>query len=486
MAKRDQASRATSQDVDRADKRNTKTSGAARAASDASRHLRHLERRERDAYLEREAHNRIVSSYAPPPPLVLMPIRIAPDPLIEHRPAWLEFYVWNRASENLDQTFVRATITPRQSVDDYPALFEFPIGRLETRQTVVGAISFTLPRADLKNRITLELCRAGDIPAGGEFAPTIVLASATQEFDVGARFTVSMQGIHIRDTASRDEDTVFASLTGMRGERPWSDARNLGDHDNTGRGGLSPGLAPIGPLDVLPGDADPIAISCVVANAGHTSEEEDAKKALKVVSHVGAVTATTVMSIIFPVGAGLWAGLSEAADVLHQAILDWALADCDTVVLNEARLASGADLFLYSLDPHDAEQDFYPAAWVMHMKKRAGQRVSEWLGEGCRDSDYSVTLALHRHRVPEMFHNAASDGLRLAPGQRVTFGPIGHDVDLHTYEVEGAGQITPLGLYEAPATSTDRRFDVVKWTVYRDTKRGREAVFTDFAVVLLD
>ena len=381
-------------------------SGGKRLAADAasvqprprrgSDQLRTVTKRERLAYLSRRLLAS-VTDYKPLPALVLMPIRIAPDVLVENRPAWVEFYLWNRAAAPITDAFVRVRIDAKHSIHDYPGMFEFPIRSLATEQTVLGAVSFTLPRADLGNKLTLELCRWGEIPAGGEFGSIEILASAELEFDVAARFSVGWQGIHIRDTASIDDDTLFVSFTGRVGEQLWQDTASLGDVDNTGRGGIPPKVLPVGPFDMLPGSGGAVAFGCVIANMGHTSAEEDAKNALKVVSHIGAVTATTIMSILFPFGAGVWALLSQGADELHQAIINWALAICDTVVLNDGRLISEQEMFLATFDPKDSKSDAYLASWAIHTRKKAGEFLAEWLGPGCRDSDYAAHFSVHRH-----------------------------------------------------------------------------------------
>jgi hypothetical protein len=85
-----------------------------------------------------------------------------------------------------------------------------------------------------------------------------------------------------------------------------------------------------------------------------------------------------------------------------------------------------------------------------------------------------------------MFHNVGSDGVRLSPGQQVSFGPIGHDIVQTMFDVEGNGKVDEHGMYRAPLAATDRKFDVVKWTVYKDSKKGIVPSWMDFAIVLLD
>ncbi len=413
---------------------------------------------------------------------------IGPDSLVENRPAWVEFSIWNLA-ESYTNVFVRARIEPRQSVTSYAGTFEFPVSNLDHGQSLDGAISFQLPRADFKNTITVELCKWRDLQEGEEIPQLIVLASDKSEFDVAGRFSIHMQGIWIRETASHHEDTVFVSLNGQFENTSWGDAASIGDHNNTeSHGGLQPKVMPVGPFDMIPGSSRSIAISCVIANAGHTSSEEDAKKALKVVSVTGATVATVVMSIIFPVGAGVWAGLSAAVNELHTAIIDWALADCDTVVLNDGILINEQDLFLFTFDTNDSKIEAYPASWVMRSQKKAGDIIvdPQWLGGGCRDSDYTTTLSLERHRMPEMIHDYSADGVRLGQGQIVSFGLVDLSGNPITYDLEGNGKIQPDGLFAAPIGTTDRKFTIVKWTVFQQNKKGIFPAYQDFTIVLLD
>ncbi len=337
----------------------------------AAKHISDMKKREKKKHLAVLANTNILGD--PQHPLSIIITRIGPAELVENRPAWVEFDIWNRASgKELKDLFVRARITPRQSVDDQAGIFNFPIRSLEPGQSIDGAISFILPRADTGNLITIELCQYGDIPEGGEFAPINVLASDQTEFDVAARFSIRMNGIYIRDTASLHEDTLFVSFSGQYENTSWGDSTGLGDHNNTSRSGISPDVLPVGPFNMIPGSGENMVISCVIANAGHTSTEEDAKNALKIVSKVGEVTAATVLSILFPPGAAIWSSLAAATDELHQAILDYAFADCDTVVLNDARLINEQELFLSTYDPDDNKYEDFPASLIMRSKKNAG------------------------------------------------------------------------------------------------------------------
>jgi hypothetical protein len=321
-----------------------------------------------------------------------------------------------------------------------------------------------------------------------------VLASDQSTFDVAAKFTISMNGIWIRDTASIKNDTLFVAFTGQLDNSSWSDTASLGDHDNTGRSGIPPQVLPVGPFTMIPGSGKSIAFGAVIANAGHTSSEDDAKKALEIVSHVGAVTATTILSIIFPFGAAVWAGLSAAADELNQAIIDWALADCDTVVLNDGLLVSEQDLFIFTFDPNDNISLVNPPNWILLEQKKKGDNISTdrdgvaWLGGGCRDSNYSTNFSLQRLRVPEMVHDYSADGILLGASQEINFGLVSLDPNIRTVfdPVEGDGGLQPNGLYEAPSAPSDQKFNIIKWTVYQETPKGIITLWRDFSIVLLD
>lgn len=425
-------------------------------------------------------------------PYVILPTRVAPAKLIENRPAWVEFELWNRAGTLLTDAFVRARITAHQSVDDYEGSFNFPIKNLDVGQSIQGAISFVLPRAAVGNVVTLELCQYGPLVA--EIAPLNILTADQIEFDVAARFTISMTGIWIRDTASHHEDTLVVSFNAHTGDNSWGDVSHLGDHNNTSRAGILPEVMPVGPFDMLPGSGSNVAVSCIIANAGHTSTEEDAKKALTIVSKVGEVTAATVLSIMFPFGAALWTSLASATNELHLAIINYAFANCDTVVLRDSRFITEQDLFNYTNDPYDQKSEAFPVEWIMRCQKKVGKlpKLTEDepelpLGNGCRDSDYTTGLFVKRLRLPEMFHNYNIDGTHLSPGQKTTFAPLGHfSADKIIYDWEGKAPVSPTGIFKAPATITDRKFEIIKWTILEENKNGIFPAFEDFAIVILD
>ena len=68
----------------------------------------------------------------------------------------------------------------------------------------------------------------------------------------------------------------------------------------------------------------------------------------------------------------------------------------------------------------------------------------------------------------------------------MSFGIVGLNKDKIIYELEGNGKIDPHGLFKAPTTITDRKFTIVKWTVFEDTKKGILPLYQDFSIVMLD
>jgi hypothetical protein len=242
---------------------------------------------------------------------------------------------------------------------------------------------------------------------------------------------------------------------------------------------------PLTLLWVSPG----VGISFVVANLGHPSSEETAKQVLEGISHVSAIVATAICSILFPVGTAVWAGLSEGVDQLMVAIIEYALKDCDTVVAIDAKFFSSDLLFSYTFDPNDSLEFVAPASLSFRYQKKAGQILSggEFIpGGGCDDSDYSVQLAIQRLRRAELFHGV-QDPYFLDYGQVSSFGPLLPSYLLPAqvmYSNEGDGEITEGGEYRAPISSGYRKYDVITWTVYRDIGEGPQPYATDFAIVI--
>jgi hypothetical protein len=441
----------------------------------ARKHQRDIIQREKTRHLNVLANTNILSK--PGESLIFYINRIGPASLVENRSAWVEFSIWNRVSGVvLEDLFVRVKVRARQSIKDEPGYFEFPVKKMDPGKSIDGAISFLLPRADTDNLVIVELCRLGD-PIG-EFRPVIVLASDEKKFDVAARFSIHMEDIQIRETAARINDTVVVSFNGQFENTSWADTASLGDQNNTD--GIPAQVLPVGPFDVIPNSGKGIAVSCIIANAGHTSNEEDAKEVLLVMSDTGAKFATGI--------AGGYAILSEGVDELHQAIINWALADCDTVVLYEGRLISEQKLFEYTFDVGDNLSQTPPLAeYMMRCQKKAGTTIAPgFLGGGCRDSDYSTGLSIQRHRVPGAIHDVSIDGIRLSPGQEVSFGRKAFNEKIIFDPLEGPGRMQPDGLYKAPDEITDRKFSIIKWTVYQENKKGIFPAYGDFTVVLLD
>src|SRR5437660_3901605 len=196
-----------------------------------------------NAALAGAALNKTITTYNPPVRGIYLYIdNIAPTPLIENRRARVYFTIENVTSQSITGV-VRATIRAKHSIDPIFGEFLFPMDGLGPEQALDGVISFTCPRADLDNKLILEFLVKAPVPQGGEdYGATEVAASTSMQFDVGARFSVTMQDIIIRDTASHHEDTLLVSIGGSKDGRQWANSAWVGDHNNTDRGGFHPEL----------------------------------------------------------------------------------------------------------------------------------------------------------------------------------------------------------------------------------------------------
>jgi len=415
-------------------------------------------------------------------------IKIGPEQLIENRQAWVEFAVANWTSTATPVSYVSATVQPAESLEEnyYSGNYQFPVPALNPLDDITGALSFLLPRADLGNTLTLNWMYVPDEP-GVEFPTPVSLGTATIQFDVGAKFTIGMNSIFIRNTASHHEDTLWVSLNGQMDSQSWADAASLGDHNNTeGRSGIPSKVLPVGPFFMLPGSQDGVSVSSIIANDGHSSDEDDAAKVLDTISKVGAVVATTIFTIIFPAGAVVWAALSAAVDAMQEAIIGWIFADCDTVVYIQSQTASATDLFGYTFDPADQLSEVYPAAWISRVQKKKGEMLWDWLGGGCRDSDYSSGFNITRLRQNDAVRFVDNDGIALTANQVASFAPLVAPGITVTYTLEGPGTYNPMGQYEAPDTIGKQRFAVLRWTAHESTTQGLIDIWSDFAVIILD
>jgi len=64
----------------------------------------------------------------------------------------------------------------------------------------------------------------------------------------------------------------------------------------------------------------------------------------------------------------------------------------------QSRSASASDLFGYTFDPTDRLSQVNPAAWISRVEKKKRELLVDWLGSGCRDSDYSSGFNITRLR----------------------------------------------------------------------------------------
>jgi hypothetical protein len=415
---------------------------------------------------------------------------IGPDELIENRAAWVEFEIWNRSADVLNG-FVRIRIDPRQSLGGNPGAFEYRVDNLQSGQKITAAISFVIPRADYQNRVTVELCKFDD-KSGGEFPAIIVLASDYLLFNVAAKFDIQLTNIFARQIASHNNDTVVVDFLGVDNSgTTWDDQKDLGNHGSSSErgGGISPdGLLPIGPFTAYYASGKYIIVTISIGNIGHTSKEEDAKNALKVVSAVGAQVATGVANSTFG-NSPLWGALSSGADQLHDAIIDYAFADCDTMVGLDSFEVSDTELFDATLDPYDSKTVGREPYWKLDCYKRKGQTIYDLspvpvLGGGCEDSHYITNFCVNRYRVPEVLHSYQTDGTLLMPDEVANFSTAFLDDSTIEYDWD-LGKMDTFGDYEAPSSPGSKKFEIIKWKVSNANKRGPYIVYQDFALVLL-
>src|SRR5262245_10760975 len=81
-------------------------------------------KREKHKYMGQLANSNILGK--PGESLIIYITRIGPGSLVENRPAWVEFNVWNRASgKEVTNLFVRVRVKARQLLDDYDGYFHF-------------------------------------------------------------------------------------------------------------------------------------------------------------------------------------------------------------------------------------------------------------------------------------------------------------------------------------------------------------------------
>jgi hypothetical protein len=440
------------------------------------------------------ALSRAMSTFSPVVPAITLFIdRLEPTPLIENRFARVYFTIENTTSKT-SKGSVRATIIPKHSIDPVHGAFLYNIDSLGPFDAAEGVISFLCPRADLGNKITLDFLVQADVPDGVEdFGAATVAATSSELFDIGARFSVTMQGIVIADTASHHNDTLLVTINESKDGDSWGNKLYTGDQNNTdSRGGLKPELGEYERFDAMMGEASGIGISYVLVNLGHSSSEETAKKILGAISDISAIVATTVCSVIFPIGTGLWAGLSAGVDALIHTILDYAFANCDTVVALDARFLSSDSLFSYTFDPDDSISLVAPPSLLRQFKKQGGQILpgAEFIPSGgCNDSDYRVQLAINRFRTSELFRGPSLDPVVLGYGQETWFAPLlpgWLQTAKIVYSNEGDGQITEKGQYRAPDSAGIRKYDVITWTLYRDTGNGPRPYATEFAIVVFE
>ena len=205
------------------------------------------------------------------------------------------------------------------------------------------------------------------------------------------------------------------------------------------------------------------------------------------VSAVGAQVATGVADGTFG-DSPLWGGLSTGADQLHQAITDYAFADCDTMVGLDSFEISDTELFDATLDPYDNKDVGTEPYWKLDCYKRQGQTIYDInppvLGGGCEDSHYMANFCVNRYRMPEVPHSYQTDGTLLMPNEIANFGEVFLDGSTIEYDWD-LGKMDTFGNYEAPPTPGSKKFEIIKLKVSNANKRGPYIVDEDCVLVLL-
>jgi hypothetical protein len=397
--------------------------------------------------------------------------RVQPDVIVENRPAWVEFMLYN----GTDQTCsggVALSISPLHSITDVSGNWEYPVPELQPGETLTGVIAFTAPRADRNNVAKVAFIQP--VSLGREDTEYVELASNTRTFDIAARYSLAVDQIRIKHTASFREDSVVLSVAGSVGDQqipPQSKA--LGNHND---GYISVDLG-VGPFDSINGVSPDARLCYCVANMGYSSDEKRADEALNIISDLSAAISTLVMTLEFG-AVELWAAISAAVDTLMHYVHDTLLADCDTVTALGWHELTSQELYDDTYDDSDRKEQWYPND-PDSFNKKAGQllpdnnlsqEVSTKLGGGCRDSSYEVRWKIVRHRQPaEVASLYIEPGfqtpIRLGYGERTRLEvivPPGTDVEWQWETVAGqkvADQRGDVVAPSAPSSSSALRQD---------------------------
>ncbi len=331
-----------------------------------------------DALLAAALRRRVGSAFENQ--LVLATDAIWPQPVVEHRPMRVRFTVRNGTAAPVKGVVIASLKMPTSS-QDVPVGWDYAIGPLQPGHVESGVVSFFAPEAARKVTLTLRFLEYIEPTPPREQGTYEERWSDIVTFDVAARFTLDIDQIEITDTASYHQDTVGVNIVGTAGGG-W---QSLGNKNN---GTYPVKLPPIGPVDLLEGDANTgIEMVVAIVNAGHSSDLDNGRRLFDMLSDWGRAIADYVTG-------GQYASASTAANAAHHELHAFLTEDCDTVVLYDWVRMSNQEAFNRTFGA--------PAStgWLEKKKKKGEILLDGVLGGGCRDSHYRARWVLNRKVKP--------------------------------------------------------------------------------------
>lgn len=395
--------------------------------------------------------------------------------IVENRPARVYFTVWNNTQVSANG-YVLAEVQPTKSFNAYGGDYSFPVKNLAPGKMISGVIAFKAPHSDKNNTVIASYYNSG---TGGEFPP--VAARASMQFDVAAKYSLSVTGIHIYDIAAQRNDTVFLSLSTFVNGATKTEQKFLGDYGNNDDVLVRPeDFKGTNTFNSIPGVSPNVSMTYIVANWGHSEGDENTKNALGYVSDAGGAIATAVGSFFISPAAAVIA--SEAANALHHLVIDTIFADKDRLVAFDTVLYNSQQLYDLTFDPDDRITDHSESEEFI---LRDNQRISNWpnwLGDNS-DSHYRVDWKITRYRNPK--EDASANYIELDYGANTTikYNTGTSQKVSWQWSVEGDGSIDNHGNYQAPPRTQD--------AALHDVVYGRGLVngiptYSGFTVILLN
>jgi hypothetical protein len=365
---------------------------------------------------------------------------LAPSLILENRPARAFFTIYNGTPDTQPIGFVGASIQPLHSINPLGGDTTFQIPKLQPLEMVSGVVSFTAPRSDLKNVLTLSYYQFGPIVA--EFPSTILIASASQDFDIGARYVIKPNQISISATASLDDDTLFMGFSGRCGDVTDDESKSLGDHSE----GVSLSFKGLGPIDSIPGISPTAVIYYTVINNGHSDAPA---KILDDISDVCAGIVTAVATILYGPAIGAAAGaISEAIDALTKLFNDNVFKSCDCQLISDSHTISSQQLYDSTFDAADLttssqvwdQQDGPSPCFDNHWRYRLAWEIIR------QRSPLEVATVTPRYSSIPLSQELSLVGADTIAGP---LGRTGWEWDV----VAGTGKVDENGRFKAPSVS---------------------------------